>query len=388
VKARAAAPWHREAAVAATRKLLRLIAQSLGVCLRIIGLTAGALSPFAARAVELPADQAEAMLHVYKGGGVTATGPALLVRKSLADKVSISGSTYVDMVSNASIDVVTTASPFRETRTSYDLGLDYVVRDTSIKLGRSMSREPDYTADALSLDLSQEVFGNMSTVSMGFTRAWDKVGRKDTGFFDQARHWQYRFGLTQVLSKTWTGSINFEAVADDGYLGSPYRVARVFGAAVPERNPRTRSSRALTFRSAYSLAQGHALRAEYRYFWDTWDIRAHTVELNYARSFGDAWLSEVFGRIHIQSSALFYSDNAAGETLYLSRNRQLSSFTSPGFGARLNYTMKEALRGHDLKFSGSLELKQFRYDNFSDIRTGQAYSHNAALLQFVVSANF
>ena len=30
-------------------------------------------------------------------------------------------------------------------------------------------------------------------------------------------------------------SANFEALSDDGYLGSPYRVARVFGAAVPER---------------------------------------------------------------------------------------------------------------------------------------------------------
>ena len=56
------------------------------------------------------------MAHIYNGGGVTAYGPALLVRKSIADKVSLTGTYYVDTVSNASIDVVTTASPYKETR--------------------------------------------------------------------------------------------------------------------------------------------------------------------------------------------------------------------------------------------------------------------------------
>ncbi len=77
------------------------------------------------------------MFHVYDGGGVRATGPALLVRKSLADRVSLSASYYIDAVSNASIDVVTTASPFKEKRTAYDLGADYVVRDTTLSLGVS-----------------------------------------------------------------------------------------------------------------------------------------------------------------------------------------------------------------------------------------------------------
>ncbi len=46
------------------------------------------------------------------------------------------------------------------------------------------------------------------------------------------------------------------------------------------------------------------------------------------------------------------------------------------------------MRGRDLRFTGSIELKQFKYDNFTDIRNGQTYSHNAALMQLTVSANF
>ena len=74
-------------------------------------------------------------------------GPALLVRKSLADRVSLSAQYYVDAVSNASIDVVTTASPFKETRKAWDFSAQTVVRDGTLTLGGSRSTEPDYTAN-------------------------------------------------------------------------------------------------------------------------------------------------------------------------------------------------------------------------------------------------
>ena len=99
------------------------------------------------------------------------------MRKRLADKVSLSASYYVDAVSNASIDVVTTASPYRETRTEYGLGADYVYRDSKISLSTSSSREPDYIANRIGVDVSQETFGGMTTVSLGFTRGDDQISK-------------------------------------------------------------------------------------------------------------------------------------------------------------------------------------------------------------------
>ena len=305
---------------------------------RLLGLLGSLLATGGAKAVDLPEDRGEAMYHLYHGGGVTAQGPALLVRKSLADRVSLSASYYVDAVSNASVDVVTTASKYKETRHAYDLGVDYVVRDSTLSLGVSHSKEPDYVADAVSFDVSQEVFGNMTTVALGYTRGSDKVGERGIGFFDTARHWQYRLGVTQILSPTWLVSANLEAVSDDGYLGSPYRVARVFGAAVDERNPRTRSSRAVKLRTLKDVGERQSVRAEYRYFWDNWAIKAHTVEGGYSRYFGDAWLADGFLRYYSQRKANFYSDNAPSETLYVSRNRQLGTYHSLGLGAKLTYS--------------------------------------------------
>ena len=353
------------------------------------GLLGGMLAAGGARAVTLPENTAEAMVHVYSGGGVTASGPALLVRKSLADRVSLSASYFVDAVSNASIDVVTTASPFREKRTEYGFSADYVVRDSLITLGATSSTEPDYTASALSLDVAQETFGGMTTVNLGFTRGADKVGKYGSpGFFDSAKHWQYRLGVTQILTPRWLMSANLEAISDSGFLGNAYRAARVFGATVPERNPRTRSSRAVKFRLMGDMGARDAVHADYRYFWDTWAIKAHTLEGGYSRYFGEKWLTDAFVRFYSQNSALFYSDNATSETTYVSRNRQLSSFKTLGLGAKLSYTWKKVPGQYEVKANGAYELVRFKYSDFTDVRTGSPYSFTANVLQLFVSATF
>lgn len=371
------------AATSALGRLLQRLAGSLA------GLIGGALSAAPAAAATLPEDKAEAMFHLYDGGGVEASGPAVLVRKSLFDKVSLSGTYYVDMVSNASIDVVTTASPFRERRTEYGIAADYLYRDALMSLSLSTSDEPDYKADGLSIDVSQEVFGGMTTVAMGFSRGNDKVGKKgDNGFFDYAKHWRYRVGITQILTPRWLASLGLEAVSDEGFLGSPYRAARVFGAAVPERNPRTRSSRAIKLGTIAEVRPRLSVHAEYRYFYDTWDIKAHTFQGGASGYVGESFQIDGYLRYYTQSKALFYSDNAAVETTYISRNRQLGTFDSITPGARVTYVYKQVPGQYEIKGHVNYEFIQFKFKDFTDVRTGELYKHSAHVLQLLVTATF
>ncbi len=375
------------------RRLATLAALARGLLGGLLGsLVSGGGGIGAAHAATLPEDGAETMYHSYDGGGVRADGPALLVRKSIADRVSLSAQYYVDAVSNASIDVVTTASPFRETRKEFTLGAETVVRDSTISLSTSRSREPDYLADAVNLDLTNEVFGGMTTVSLGFTRGHDRVGKKGIpGWIDQAMHWQYRAGVTQILSSRWLVSLNAEAIADSGYLASPYRVARVFGAAVPENDPRTRSSRALEARTSYDTGRwlaGSAVHASYRGYWDNWDIHAHTTELGLSKYLGEHFLLDTTLRFYSQGKALFYSDNASTETLYVSRNRQLSTFNDSAVGAKITYDWTGLPPGVTLKLSAAAQFMRFRYSDFTDLRTGLPYAFDANVLQLFATATF
>jgi len=377
--------------VAATERGHRaqLRARRLATLLRrLAGLMGGVLAATGARAVDLPEDTAEAMIHAYKGGGVTASGPAVLVRKSLSDRFSLGGQLYVDSVSNASIDVVTTASPYKETRTEYGLSADYVYRDSKLTGSFTSSHEPDYTANTAALDVSQEVFSGMTTVSLGFTRGADQVGKHGSPeFHDEAHHWQYRIGATQILTPRWLLSANFEALADEGFLGSPYRVARVFGAAVPERIPRTRSGRAVKFRLLGDLGSRDALHLDYRYYYDTWDVKAHTVEVGYSRWLGERWLADAYLRGYSQTHALFYSDNAQSETTFVTRNRQLSTFTDIAVGGKVAWGWKKTDR-YEVKLHALYEYVHYSFKDFTDLRTGSPYAHGANVLQLFVSATF
>src|SRR4029079_2344796 len=108
-------------------------------------------------------------------------GPSLLVRKTLAEKYSISANCYQDYVTSASIDVqVSGASQYKEERTQYSLGFDYLRGKTTYSLGYVHSKENYYLAKTLSLNISQNLFGDLTTISMGFSKGDDTVMRRDT----------------------------------------------------------------------------------------------------------------------------------------------------------------------------------------------------------------
>lgn len=95
----------------------------------------------------LPEDRADLLIHSYDGGGVTIQGPSLLMRKQFAGKFSASANYYMDKVSSASIDVVTTASPYHEERTQYSVGLDYLHDRWLMNVGYTSSEENDFIAE-------------------------------------------------------------------------------------------------------------------------------------------------------------------------------------------------------------------------------------------------
>ena len=110
----------------------------------------------------LPEDRFDYLEHYYNGGDITVQGPSVLVRKKAGDNLSLSAGYYEDMISSASIDVKLSASPYHEKRQQENAGLDYLHGKSTYSAGLIHSDEPDYKAQGLSIDASQEVFGSRS----------------------------------------------------------------------------------------------------------------------------------------------------------------------------------------------------------------------------------
>jgi hypothetical protein len=366
----------------------------------------------------LPDDRADVLWHVYNGGDITVEGPELLVRKKVGDSLSLTAGYYEDMISSASIDVKLSASPYHEVRKQENVGADYQHGKTTYSVGYIRSREPDYSADTTFYSVSQDMFGDLTTLTMGYRRAWDQIFKDgkdvatgqivhvplDNGLSHGiADHRGYSLSLSQILTRNVILGLNYELLTDQGYLANPYREIRFLSPGAGEGftlasqvYPNTRTSNAASVQLKYYLPYRAAITGQYRFYSDTWGVKAHTAELDYTHP----WRHLVFDgslRFYKQGHADFYSDlfPRADYQNFMARDRELAAFQSITVGAGASYEFA-------VPFAKSLSKNTFnvRVDhlmiNYSDFRNAllagtygagnePLYKLNANIFQVFVS---
>ena len=346
------------------------------------------LLPLGAGAVTLPEERADALYHRYSGDGVTIDGPSVLVRKNFKETVSVSGNYYVDNVSSASIDVVTSgASEYAERREEFSLSGDYLYGKSIFSAGYTNSDESDYTADTYYFSASQDFFGDLTNITFGFARGNDEVRQNgNDDFKEDIERNAYRVGISQVLTPRLLMAFNYEAIADEGYLNNPYRVYRYLTNPLDpaqgyqqetEVYPDTRTSDAAGLKMLYHLPWRATVGGGYRYFTDDWGIDAHTGEISYTHTFGSHWIAEVKYRYYEQNAADFYSDlflfAAQDDKDYRARDKELSDMNSQTVSLYLSYERKIGWGPLDrAAFSVQYDRIMLDYDNFSDLTDTEA----------------
>lgn len=368
--------------------------------------------PFSVNSAVLPEDRVDVLYHNYTGGGITIDGPSVLVRKSIADTVSISANYYVDNITSASIDAITQASEYTENREQTSLGVDYLYEKSTISYSYTSSVESDYDAITQSFGISQEMFGGLTTISMGYTKGDNIVGMSTVPDYEETATFKnYRLSLAQVLTKNLISSLNYDIITDQGKLDNPYRQARVIAPIndplvdlgytyVDEEYPETRTTNAASFGLRYYLPYRAAIYGSYRYFSDSWSIRADTFEIGYVHPLEENWTFEFDFRYYTQTQASFYSDLAPdpiATTLDLyARDKELSTFTDYSFGLGVTYEFdSDSLpffeRGTANFFYNYIF---FDYANFTDLRaedpgvtagTEPLYSFSASITRLYFS---
>jgi hypothetical protein len=332
-----------------------------------------------ANAAVLPQDRSDVLYHSYQGDGVSIDGPSILLRKKIGNKVSLSTHYYVDSISGASIDVRATASQYREERTEQSIGVDFLHDKTLMSLKVTNSSENDFEADSIYLGISQDFFGDLTTVKMSYSRGEDDIRRTgDETFFAEASRQKVGLALTQVATKNLILGLNYENVSDNGFLNNPYRSVRFIdpNAALgfsfaPEVYPNTRSSNALSFSANYYLPYRAAIYTEIRTYSDTWGINATNAKLGYIHTFGDEWIVEVRTRFYQQDEADFFQDlfTRENEFNFLARDKELSRFDNISAGLSVSYEKKFSEKAFFKKATLNYELDHIRfdYDNFRNV---------------------
>jgi Protein of unknown function (DUF3570) len=375
-----------------------------------------------ARSGVLPEDRADVMYHRYEGGGLTVQGPSVLVRKKFGESFAATANYYVDTISSASIDVVVSgASPYRERREQKSLALDYLHGKSTWSASYMTSVENDYESNTWSLSVSQDMFGDLTTVSFGYARGNDTVyktidngngGReRDPNFHRPLDRHDYRVGVTQVLTRNLLGSLNFETISEQGDLQNPYRYIRYcipdcYNGTVPsafgrasEIYPNTRTSNAAALMLKYYMPWRAALTGQYRYYRDTWGMRSHTAELEYTQPWKNRWVFTGSYRFATQNSADFFSDlfPAPDAQNFMARDRPYSALDSNTVGLGVSYEFPVGWAPWLNRGTANLHVdhQMIDYKEFRDLRgnlsgemvpgTEPFYSYAANILQFYLS---
>ena len=351
------------------------------------------LLPSTVNAAVLEDDKVEVMYHSYEGGGMKIDGPAVLIRKKASESFAVSAFYYADTISSASVDVMSTASPYEEERDELNLGFEYLNNKTQMTLSLRQSEEDDYLAQSVSFNVSHDTFGDLTTVQLGISYGDDEVKRNgDDNFIAQTQSYRVRTGISQILTSNLIASFELEAIASNGFLNNPYRAVRFIDEESesgvgyqPEVYPETRNSLAGKLSLRYFLPWRAAVMVSYRGFKDSWDIQASDYEILFRQPIFTDWEFELKTRHYQQTQAEFYQDlypyrNAQN---YLARDKELSEFTDTTIGASLTYIVPKAYQPFDWPAEMSVQWDRidFDYHNFRDLQQ-QAPIGEEPLYQF------
>ncbi len=247
--------------------------------------------------------------------------------------------------------------------------------------------------------MSQDFFGDLTTLSLGYSKGWDEVCRTgDNSFAEEADRQHFRIGLSQVLTKNLIGSIGHELITDEGYLNNPYRSVRYLTSPnsysfEPERYPNTRTSEATAIRLSYYLPWRAGLHGEYRIYSDSWGVDANSWQLQLIQPIGQRWTVETRYRSYQQGDADFYADLFPFQDSqnFLARDKELSEFSSTVIGLGVGFQFSKPNWDTISKAGLHLWVDRFNfdYDNFRDIRvqttpgTEPLYSFDATVTRLL-----
>jgi hypothetical protein len=292
-------------------------------------------------------------------------------------------------VTGASVDVryLAGASTLQEHRRQWSGGLSYMRGKTTYNASYMNSTESDYISKNLTFGITEDMFGDLTTVSLGFTRGKDDVSRHEGDTYvpalgpgkeneSKVDRRNYRLGLSQILTKNFIANLDYESSAMDGYLQNPYRKVRYGDGKTAvitndiEKYPHTRTTNAIGLGGHYYLPWRASIKASYRYFTDSWGIVAHTGELEYVhplRGLLSNFTIEASGRYYTQAHADFYADLFPFKDAqnFEARDKILSEFDdwSIRLGASWRWVQSPKVYG---VFSFFVDHIQYTYKDFRD----------------------
>ncbi len=329
----------------------------------------------------------------------TVWSPRMRVAGTVGESFGVETAIALDAWTGASVDIVTAATKaVSEVRKEITSGGYYALPHVTIGGGYRYSTENDYWSNGGVGTLTIDLADKNTTIALAGFGSRDTVGRShDPGFREPQSSAGGRVSLTQILSAESLMQLTWETTHVVGYQASPYRFVAVGGDGTcrgtpstaanavdgcgPERVPDERYRHAATARGRYALGEHVSTGLEYRFYFDSWGVRSHTIMPDVAFRLGDDTLLSFDYRYYTQGEADFYKPryldprDALG---YRTRDRELSALYSNRLGLRFQHDVE--LGGGSCVLTTALRTSVTRYRYLAFVGLSRVDAIEATLL--------
>ncbi len=243
---------------------------------------------------------------------------------------SVDGAYLVDVISAASVDIVSTASPrWTEVRQAGSARAAYKPGDLGAAAEGSLSSEPDYLAYAAGASITRDLDRRNVSLVLSYGYGHDTIGRAGTPFSVYSHAFDHHgvdAGVTLMLDRLTVLAVAADVILERGDQSKPYRYIPVFApgvapsvpagatlqqvtAAQPvsrviERLPLARDRFVISARLARRLTRATA-RVEGAAYADSWDMKAFTGDARLLLDLDRRWSLGAHLRYYVQSPVSF-----------------------------------------------------------------------------------
>lgn len=275
-----------------------------------------------------------------------------------------------------------------ERRKAWSASLGHAFAFSKLSLGVANSRESDYVSTGWSLNSQTEFNQKNTTLLLGVAGTDDDI----KVFYQLPRATKRTndmiVGVTQLLDPNTSVTLNLTWGQQRGYLSDPYKlvqknteiIAGVFlPLTFPENRPGERDKWIALANINRALPEANAtIDFAYRFYHDTFDTTAHTLDFAWFQRFGAVILRPAF-RFYDQTAAEFYRYRLDGTDIvplpgpprpqgpFYSSDYRLSKMRTTTWGMKVIWRVTDALH---------LDAAYERYDmrGTDDITPQSAYA--------------
>jgi hypothetical protein len=280
--------------------------------------------------------------------------------------------------------VVMTGASVDDARTDALIKGTYYLDRGTAALSTGISIEDDYLAFNGGIEGSRNFNEKNTTLSGGLGFSYDQIDPTQDGTpgrpsSEDKHSVSLMGGLSQVLARGTAIQSSLSYQYAGGFLSDPYKQVYVGGPILPDTRPDQRHQLTwLTrFRQHFESISGTA-HLDYSFYYDDWDVNAHTFEFAWYQSLFDVVRLIPSVRYYSQSQAEFYAPYFEG----LPASGEFSSdYRLSPYGA-LAYRIRAETRFQTWQLDWILNAAYERYNSSADLAFGSVDVENPALVSF------